>query len=188
VSTDIWLLKVFEFPQNYETSNWIENLFILYLPRTDAAIAVKSPTTEAVKTPTESSDTTASAHTHVHFPDQLLQQPQHLHNPPQPSDCSTSHPSSIRTRIHDLPLATLNVGDGPGPGPAEDDYEEVEDTDYSDCRVGERTENIILDKPIPYRGNTSSFYNWYPVMNMDKGLLEYPGCHPDLDERNVRNV
>ncbi|XP_061177327.1 uncharacterized protein LOC133186063 [Saccostrea echinata] len=152
--------------------------------------------------PTESSDLTSfPEHSHSHqvkFSDQIQQQ-FHSHSPTQSSVGSIQKPHgpSILTKPRDLPLErrsdlplakTMNVADTPSPGKDDDDYDDVDEVDYDDCRVGSKTDNIILSHPIPYRGSPVLFDGWYPVKNMDHRLREYPGCHPDVEERNIKRI
>ncbi|XP_062577104.1 uncharacterized protein LOC134238973 [Saccostrea cucullata] len=176
-------------------------------------IEFESPGTTQ-RSPTESSDPITTHRTfhpshslehshshHVQFSEPVQQQ---FNTPTQLSVLPTQKPQGHSILVkpsdlplekrHDLPLATtMNEADTPSSGKDEDGkqdedgYDEVEEVH---CYVdfGPKTENVILSDPIPYRGNPALFDSWYPVKNMDRRLRDYPGCHPDVDERNIKRI
>lgn len=142
---------------------------------------------------------------HVQFTEPVQQQfntPTQLsvsptQKPQGPSILVKDKPSDLQLEKRpDLPLATtMNEADTPCSGndedvkEDEDGYEEVDEVQcYVDFELGPKTKNIILADPIPYRGNPALFDSWYPVKNMDQLLRGYPGCHPDVDERNIKRI
>lgn len=138
--------------------------------------------------------TTRSLH-HMHFSVQVSTKESRNHS--QPSSRSPVKPKcTIFFTIPGHPLVqssclddtvkkfgNLNVVDSTGND--DDDNQFCEDTEYDDCTLGPESDNIILGKPIPYTGDPSLFRNWFPVVHMDERLREFPGCHPDLDEKRV---
>lgn len=156
------------------------------------------------KSPVESSEpannagASSSSHPqhHVHFSDPLPRQ-EPGNRPPYQSTVKHSR-TSILTKPDHLPVENsypedtvtisgdLNVMDSPEKD--DDENQDVEETEYDDCSVGPTSENIILGKPIKYTGNPDTFRYWIPVEHMDGHLKEFPGCHPDVDERKIKYI
>lgn len=158
---------------------------------------------ESKMSPVESSNpgniarTSSSTHSqhHVHFSDQVPTQESSNHS--QSSNKSPVKPSvtSILSKPSHLPVQNSypedtvtisgNLSDVDSPGKDDDDNQYCEETEYDDCTVGPESDNIILGEPILYTGDPSVFRYWFPVVHMDERLREFPGCHPDIDEKRV---
>lgn len=144
---------------------------------------------------TQTTSSTQSQH-HVHFSDQVPTQEFSRHF--LPSNKSPVKPSgtSILTKPGHLPVqnpysedtVTISghLNDPNSPEKDDDDNQYFELTEYDDCSVGPKSKNIILGKPIPYTGDPNTFRHWFPVVHMDERLGEFPGCHPDVDEKKVK--
>lgn len=161
---------------------------------------------ESKMSPVESSNpgniarTSSSTHSqpHVHFSDQVPTQ--ESSNRSQSSNKSPVKPSvtSILSKPSHLPVQNSypedtvtisgNLSDVDSPGKDDDDNQYCEETEYDDCTVGPESDNIILGEPIPYTGDPSLFRNWFPVVHMDGRLREFPGCHPDIDEKRIKRI
>lgn len=161
---------------------------------------------ESKMSPVESSDpgnitrTTSSTQSQhrVHFSDQVPTQEFSRHF--LPSNKSPVKPSgtSILTKPGHLPVqnpysedtVTIsgNLNDPDSPEKDDDDNQYFELTEYDDCSVGPKSKNIILGKPIPYTGDPNTFRHWFPVVHMDERLGEFPGCHPDVDEKKIKHI
>lgn len=161
---------------------------------------------ESKMSPVESSNpgnivrTSSSTHSqhHVHFSDQVPSQ--ESSNRSQSSNKSPVKPSGtpILSKPSHLPVQNSypedtvtisgNLSDVDSPGKDDDDNQYCEETEYDDCTVGPESDNIILGKPIPYTGDPSSFRYWFPVVHMDERLREFPGCHPDVDEKRIKRI
>lgn len=161
---------------------------------------------ESKMSPMESSNpgniarTSSSTHSqhHVHFSDQVPTQKSS--NRSQSSNKSPVKPSGtpILTKPSHLPVQNSypedtvtisgNLNDVDSPGKDDDDNQFCEETEYDDCTVGPESDNIILGEPILYTGDPSSFRYWFPVVHMDGRLREFPGCHPDVDEKRIKCI
>lgn len=161
---------------------------------------------ESKMSPVESSNpgniarTSSSTHSqhHVHFSDQVPTQ--ESSNRSQSSNKSPVKPSGtpILTKPSHLPVQNSypedtvtisgNLNDVDSPGKDDDDNQFCEETEYDDCTVGPESDNIILGEPILYTGDPSSFRYWFPVVHMDGRLREFPGCHPDIDEKRIKRI
>lgn len=161
---------------------------------------------ESKMSPVESSNpgniarTSSSTHSqhHVHFSDQVPTQ--ESSNCSQSSNKSPVKPSGtpILTKPSHLPVQNSypedtvtisgNLNDVDSPGKDDDDNQFCEETEYDDCTVGPESDNITLGEPILYTGDPSSFRYWFPVVHMDGRLREFPGCHPDVDEKRIKRI
>lgn len=161
---------------------------------------------ESKMSPVESSNpgniarTSSSTHSqhHVHFSDQVPTQESSNHS--QSSNKSPVKPSvtPILSKPSHLPVQNSypedtvtisgNLSDVDSPGKDDDDNQYCEETEYDDCTVGPESDNIILGEPILYTGDPSSFRYWFPVVHMDGRLREFPGCHPDVDEKRIKRI
>lgn len=77
----------------------------------------------------------------------------------------------------------MNIHDGrPGKEDEDEDEEIVEPEGGAEVS---KADSIPLSEPIKYTGPSSKLTTWYPTMHMDPNLCQFPGCHPDVDERKV---
>ena len=77
----------------------------------------------------------------------------------------------------------MNIHDGrPGEEVEDEDEEIVEPEGGAEVS---KADSIPLSEPIQYTGPSSKLTTWYPTMHMDPNLRQFPGCHPDVDERRV---
>lgn len=163
---------------------------------------------ESKMSPVESSEsgnisrTTSSTHSqhHVHFSDQLPTQESSNHSQPSSKSTVKLSGTSILTKPchlpvqssypEDRPTVTIsgNLNDVDSPGKDDDDNQYCEETEYDDCSVGPKSKNIILGEPIPYTGDPNTFRYWFPVVHIDGRLREFPGCHPDVDEKKIKHI
>ncbi|XP_022292718.2 uncharacterized protein LOC111103619 [Crassostrea virginica] len=140
------------------------------------------PVNDRLNSPTESLDpspiiTTPSSeiHHHVHF----LEQPKYL-DPPPPRKSILSKP------LYSGEGEYVNIHDGrPGKEDEDEDEEIVEPEGGAEVS---KADSIPLSEPIKYTGPSSKLTAWYPKVHMDPNLCQFPGCHPDVDERKIKNI
>ena len=146
-------------------------------------LCIQEPVHDQLKSPTESLDpspiiTTPSSeiHHHVHF----LDQPKYL-DPPPPRKSILSKP--LNPPVNSEEGEYQNIHDSRLDRDDEDEDEEIVEPEGG-AEVS-KADSIPLSKPIQYTGPSSKLTAWYPIMHMDPKLSQFPGCHPDVDERKV---